>query len=844
MKARAALEKTFFPYIASPSRFLGNEVFKEPISVEDSDDFVTLCFAGSYEESLNQPFYELIYRFGNRIPGVVLERAFLPSMDARERLQKIGLPLFAVESRRPVAEGKAIVLYAPEYHHFPAVAEVLRLSGLPSLRAEREEGHPLAVAVIANRMNGQVLRPLVDLLVCGESPEALRWVLENITAAASPRVWASRCQQAGLPEGITLVDAQPQLAPVLRLQSAAKTTSPMHFKPLVPFHDVRAALAEGLHVSTLGKVCSDCALGSNSRPSSLPGLVQLTETLLKQLVQAGYEEFRLYCSGQVQIAQLWWQYLKERVLEEGNSVVWDGRSFSFSGYLPGHFVSWLKQQPFVLGPLAASSKGRIYLNRFYRNEDLEQALLWLARRGWKQLRLVVVFGVPGDDAAAVEQMVDFLASLPTKLLQLDPESPARLSVQLEPWLPYAFTPYQWEALPSLPGLEAVQQSWAERLTARGVPFRTAPVLRRLIAAWLSRAAADQVEALKTLGTLDGQTGTEAAESLAATSAGAFLTTGLPALSVTMDLPWQRWMESSELSQLFREKRRLGSFTVEPDCGHRVCLADGMEREAFQSLVKWGKASALPTGRQMPGGATGSPVTVYGRRGRRRGPSAPPVRQRLRVRYARQGKARFFSQGEVARAFEIAAKLGRIALIYSQGKMPRPRFSFGPPLPVGLASVAEYLDLEVELARPTHIEQQLNPHLPEGLQVVQYKPLLSKGPSLAASINLWEYEIYLESQNFSKSQLQGWLNQAEIPYIRHTAEGPVQLDLRPFVAKVELEQDKMILWIRRISDRVARVTEVLESLFGAANLDYRQFFIQRTEQWIEGPDGRISPLELS
>jgi len=68
----------------------------------------------------------------------------------------------------------------------------------------------------------------------------------------------------------------------------------------------------------------------------------------------------------------------------------------------------------------------------------------------------------------------------------------------------------------------------------------------------------------------------------------------------------------------------------------------------------------------------------------------------RVRYTKTGPARFISHLDVVRLFDRAARRAKISLVYSQGFHPRPKLSFGPPLSLGVGSIAEYLDLEVEM----------------------------------------------------------------------------------------------------------------------------------------------------
>ena len=71
--------------------------------------------------------------------------------------------------------------------------------------------------------------------------------------------------------------------------------------------------------------------------------------------------------------------------------------------------------------------------------------------------------------------------------------------------------------------------------------------------------------------------------------------------------------------------------------------------------------------------------------------APPV-QRLRVKYAKRGRARFTSHRDFGRAFERALRRAGVPMAYSSGFSPHPRISYANASPTGAASEAEYLEI--------------------------------------------------------------------------------------------------------------------------------------------------------
>jgi len=121
----------------------------------------------------------------------------------------------------------------------------------------------------------------------------------------------------------------------------------------------------------------------------------------------------------------------------------------------------------------------------------------------------------------------------------------------------------------------------------------------------------------------------------------------------------------------------------------------------------------------------------------RGDSGFPVR----IRFAKQGKVRFISHRDVARAFERAFRIEELPLSFTEGFSPRPKVSFGLALSVGHESEAEYLD--VELTEPVDTDAlpaRLTPALPEGMPATGAVRLIERAPALQESITEVQYRV--------------------------------------------------------------------------------------------------------
>ncbi len=122
------------------------------------------------------------------------------------------------------------------------------------------------------------------------------------------------------------------------------------------------------------------------------------------------------------------------------------------------------------------------------------------------------------------------------------------------------------------------------------------------------------------------------------------------------------------------------------------------------------------------------------------PSAPTV-AKVRMRFAKRGRARFSSHRDVARAMEWALRRAGVPVSLSHGFSPHPRLSWLGAAPTGAASEAEFVEIGLtEDLEPEAVAREVDAVLPEGLSVLE---VVRAGPgSLADRIDgsVWRIEM--------------------------------------------------------------------------------------------------------
>jgi len=196
---------------------------------------------------------------------------------------------------------------------------------------------------------------------------------------------------------------------------------------------------------------------------------------------------------------------------------------------------------------------------------------------------------------------------------------------------------------------------------------------------------------------------------------------------------------------------------------------------------------------------------------------------IRARLKKGEEARFISHLDFTRAVERAARRACVPLVLSEGYNPHPRLSFGPALPVGTTSDAEYVDfyLDGEISA-AEFARRLKPQLPPGLSLVEAREVWKGSPSLTSLLDTASYRVQVPVQpDLSlagvEEAVQRFLAQEEIEVTRlRKKKGLRRVNIRPgifSVETVELSGGRLVFDMKLVTGSLGTVRpeEVIEAL---------------------------------
>ncbi len=200
-----------------------------------------------------------------------------------------------------------------------------------------------------------------------------------------------------------------------------------------------------------------------------------------------------------------------------------------------------------------------------------------------------------------------------------------------------------------------------------------------------------------------------------------------------------------------------------------------------------------------------------------------------VHYTREGNICFLGHLEILQLIFRGLRRAGITTNFSKGFNPSPKISFGPALPVGTRSLAEFfiMDLPEPLASPEDAARQLSSKFPPGMQVTSIAPHSGKLPQAIETSYILELATPLTQQQHVA--IKDFLQSEEVFITRERKGKKRQLNIRPLVSSLRILDEKT-LQLNAISKEGApgsKPAETIRHILGFDEQSVLQTIITKT-----------------
>ena len=176
----------------SPGRYTGGEFNQILKAWEDTDLKVALLFPEIYDLGMSNLGLTILYDLINQSPHFLAERVFVPWTDMEGLMRSEKIPLYALESKRPVVDFDILAVSLPYESLYTNFLNALDLAQIPLYSADRKDSDPLVIAGGHAVFNPEPLAVFLDAVVIGEGEEV---TLELLNALADLPEQKSRDQK-------------------------------------------------------------------------------------------------------------------------------------------------------------------------------------------------------------------------------------------------------------------------------------------------------------------------------------------------------------------------------------------------------------------------------------------------------------------------------------------------------------------------------------------------------------------------------------------------------------------------------------------------------------------------
>lgn len=433
-----------------------------------------LAFPNVYHLAMSNLGFQLVWKAAHEHPHACAERIFLPDAD------QPATPL-SLETGRGFRDFDVVAFALSYEQDYLNILKMLDSSGVARRSADRREGDPLLVAGgPALWGNPEPVAPFFDAIVIGDGEEAIGEILSclrehrgrgprqallealaQIPGIYVPALYEPVYSPEGYFEGLDPQGEAPAFIERLWIRDLDRhPAESVVLTPNTEFADTYLIeIARGC-----SRACRFCMAGFITRPvryRQLPRLVEQVDRGLTVSRKIGLLSASV--SDHPDLMALGDHLRSKDVRLYMSSIRADA--------ITPEFISLLRHgglKSLTVAPEAGSERMRSRISKHLTHEELMRCVRYAGEGGMQGIKFYVMVGLPHETDEDVMAIVELMADT---VKTGRPLGMRQFVIDLHPFVPKAFTPYQWEPQVALSRFERIFEMVRGPLAKLGVQTR-------------------------------------------------------------------------------------------------------------------------------------------------------------------------------------------------------------------------------------------------------------------------------------------------------------------------------------------------------------------------------------
>ncbi|TFH35024.1 MAG: B12-binding domain-containing radical SAM protein, partial [Anaerolineales bacterium] len=159
--------------VQKPGRYTGGELNQIVKPWEQTRTRIALAFPDIYDLGMSNLGLAILYDLINHEEDMLAERTFSPWADMEHAMRQAEIPLFSLETHRPIGEFDILGISLPYETLYTNTLNLLDLARIPIRSELRSIEDPLIIAGGHATLNPEPMAPFIDAFVIGEGEDVM-----------------------------------------------------------------------------------------------------------------------------------------------------------------------------------------------------------------------------------------------------------------------------------------------------------------------------------------------------------------------------------------------------------------------------------------------------------------------------------------------------------------------------------------------------------------------------------------------------------------------------------------------------------------------------------------------